>query len=75
VSENYLKSKQAVTGQGLLTSVAENCAVVLLSNLDHRPSDDWAGKTGSEQVISMLVVLSMNVEAEYLTSVLIDCVA
>ena len=59
----------------LLTSVAQNCAVMLLCDLDHGPGDYRACQTGSEQVFSVLVDQSISNRIEYLTSVLIDCIA
>ena len=55
--------------------MAQDRAAVLLRDFDHRPGDHWAGKTRPEQVISMLAGMSISGQAEYLTSVLIDCVA
>lgn len=55
--------------------MAQNCAVVLLGDFNHRPGDHWAGKTGSEQVVSVLAEMSTSGQAEHLTSVLIDRVA
>lgn len=59
----------------LLTSVAEDRAVVLLGSLDHGSSDHRTSKTSSEKVYMMLAELSMSVWDEYLTSVLVDGVA
>lgn len=57
------------------TSVAQDRAVILLSNLNHRPGDDRAGETSSEQVFRALAVSSKSIHCDYLTSVLIDSVA
>jgi len=55
--------------------VAQDRAVVLLRDFDHGPGDHWAGKTRPEKVFSMLAGMSISGQVEYLTSVLVDCVA
>jgi hypothetical protein len=60
----YKQQASCDLSRRLLTSVAEDRAVVLLGSLDHGSSDHRASKTGSEEVYSMLAELSMNVGNE-----------
>lgn len=61
---SYRQQASCDLSRRLLTSVAEDRAVVLLGSLDHGSGDHRAGKTGSEEVYSMLAELSMSIGDE-----------